>query len=196
MGEIKAESDAAGHKAYIIPEGASNGIGTFGYLKCMKEIGEQEKELGITFDTILSAVGSGGTYGGLFLGNKLFGLKKKVVGVNVCDDAEFFKNKVKNIVDESLEYLGEKLEFSKDEMCIIDGYVGRGYALSRPEELEFIAKLGREEGIILDPVYTGKTMYGFYNEVKKGNLKDCKNILFIHTGGFFGLFPKQEEFKF
>lgn len=127
------------------------------------------KELGITFDTILSAVGSGGTYGGLFLGNKLFGLEKKVVGVNVCDDAEFFKNKVKNIVDESLEYLGEKLEFSK---------------------------LGREEGIILDPVYTGKTMYGFYNEVKKGNLKDCKNILFIHTGGFFGLFPKQEEFKF
>lgn len=196
MEKIKADTDAAGHKAYIIPEGASNGIGTFGYLKCMKEIEEQEKGLGITFDTILSAVGSGGTYGGLFLGNKLLGLGKKVVGVNVCDDAEFFKNRIKDIINESLKYLEEKLEFSKDEMCMIDGYVGRGYALSRPEELEFIAKLGREEGIILDPVYTGKTMYGFYNEVKKGNLKDCKNILFIHTGGFFGLFPKQKEFKF
>ena len=79
-------------------------------------------------------------------------------------------------------------------MEIIDGYVGRGYALSRQEELNFIRDFARMEGVLLDPVYTGKCMYGFTQEVKKGSFAGSKNVLFLHTGGLFGLFPARELF--
>jgi D-cysteine desulfhydrase len=196
MESIKKEYDLKGHKAYIIPEGASNGIGTFGYFKCMEEIAAQEREMNIKFDTILVAVGSGGTYSGLFLYNKLFNAGKNIIGVNVSNDADYFKNRIYNIVHESMDYLHTSVKFSKDEINIIDGYVGIGYAKSRKEEIDFIYNLAKLEGIILDPVYTGKALYGFVSEVKKGNLKNMKNVLFIHTGGLFGLFPKKDMFGF
>ena len=197
MGNILKELEEKGRKGYIIPEGASNGIGTFGYINCFKEILDQEKELGITFDTIVTAVGSGGTFAGLYLGNKLTESNKKIVGINVCDSAEYFKDKVCSILEEVKTYIPDrKFEITKDDMHIIDGYVGDGYALSRPEELEFICDFAEAEGIILDPVYTGKTMRGLYTELKKGTFKDSKNILFIHTGGIFGLFSKRNQFGF
>lgn len=185
-----------GLKPYIIPEGASNGIGNFGYYTTMKEIMDQEKELGIKFDTVVIAVGSGGTYSGLFMGNKLLCNDSRIYGFNVCDNAEYFINRVCELLKESSQYLGEEIDFNKEEIDIVDGYVGKGYALSTQEELEFIHDLARLEGIILDPVYTGKAMYGLSQELKKGNLKDSKNILFIHTGGLFGMFPKRDMYKF
>jgi D-cysteine desulfhydrase len=196
MEAIKDEYIRKGYKPYIIPEGASNGIGCFGYFKAMEEIIQQEKEMGIHFDMIVSAVGSGGTYAGQFLGNKLLNNDADICGINVCDDKEHFKNRIYDIVQESLEYLDCKLSFSKEEIHIIDGYVGRGYALSRPEELEFIYDLAKLEGVILDPVYTAKAMYGLVEEIEKGNIKNYKNILFIHTGGLFGLFPQRDLFGF
>lgn len=196
MNCIKEELEGKGFRPYIIPEGASNGIGCFGYLKAIEEILQQEKEMGIHFDAIFSAVGSGGTYAGQFLGNKVLGNDTDIYGVNVCDDEQYFKNRVYDIIHESLQYLNLELSFSKEEINIIDGYVGRGYALSRPEELEFIHNLAKLEGVILDPVYTGKAMYGLVQEIKKGRFKDYKNILFIHTGGLFGLFPQKDLFKF
>ncbi|MCT4619597.1 MAG: D-cysteine desulfhydrase family protein [Marinisporobacter sp.] len=196
MKEVKNELDKKGHKAYIIPEGASNGIGTFGYYGAMEEILKQEEEMGIKFDAVVMAVGSGGTYAGLFYANKVNENTAKILGVNVCDDAGYFKEAIFNILHESFGYTSKSIEFSKEEINIIDGYVGEGYALSRPEELTFIHELAKLEGLILDPVYTGKAMYGLVEEIKKGNLKDYKNILFIHTGGLFGLFPKKDQFSF
>ena len=196
MEELAAEYGKAGHKAYIIPEGASNGIGTFGYLSCMQEILEQEKKLGITFDTIVDAVGSGGTFAGLCLANRMYGLNRRIAGVNVCDDAAFFKQRVSEIVEEAGRYLEEPVEILPEEVEILDGYVGRGYALSRREELDFLRDFARLEGVILDPVYTGKCMYGFTEEVKKGSFAKSKNVLFIHTGGLFGLFPAKDQFVF
>ena len=197
MENILKELEAKGRKGYIIPEGASNGIGTFGYLACFKEILEQEKEHGIVFDTIVTAVGSGGTFAGLYLGNKLTNSGKKIVGINVCDTAEYFKERVSEILKEVKTYIPDtEFEISKDDMCIIDGYVGDGYAVSRTEELDFICDFAEAEGIILDPVYTGKAMRGLYTEIKKGTFKDSKNILFIHTGGLFGLFSKRNQFGF
>ena len=81
-------------------------------------------------------------------------------------------------------------------MDIIDGYVGIGYAQSRPEELEFIQNTAKKEGVIFDPVYTGKAMYGMMNEIEKGTFKKGENVLFIHTGGLFGIFSKRNQFKF
>lgn len=196
MEEIGEEMKKEGYKPYIIPEGASNGIGTFGYYEAMKEIMVQEKEMGVKFDAIVVAVGSGGTYAGLFLAHKAMNHTAQIYGVNVCDDENYFKNRIYDILHESFGYTNVQVDFSNDEIHILDGYVGRGYAQSRPEELDFIHELAKSEGVILDPVYTGKAMYGLAQEIKKGTFENCENILFVHTGGLFGLFPKKDMFSF
>lgn len=192
MEQVADEYRANGHKPYIIPVGASNGVGNFGYLNTVREILEQEKKLGVKFDAVVCAVGSGGTYSGLYLGNRIFEAGKKIVGITVCDSKEYFTKVCGTIVDQTLGLLGEGPDEDK-EFTFIDGYKGLGYAISKADELEFIAGIAAKEGIILDPVYTGKAFYGLYNEVKKGTFDSCNNILFIHTGGQYGLFPKQEQ---
>ena len=203
MQKMADEYAAQGYKPYVIPEGASNEIGTLGYFNCMNEITKQEKELGITFDTVVVATGSGGTVAGLHLANMVNGLGKRVIGMAVCDNVEYFTNISDHISKGAFALLPNKksvvpMEEWRGRIEINDGYVGIGYALSRPEELEFIKTVARTEGVVLDPVYTGKAMYGVWNELKEGgNLRGkAKNILFIHTGGIFGLFPVSEKFEF
>lgn len=199
MEEIKAEFDQKGETAYIIPEGASNGIGLFGYINAIDEIQTQEKMLGITFDTVVSCVGSSGTYGGLVAGNKLFDTNYNVIGINICDTAEYFKKRALGYIKESFMYLEEtdikKINITEDDLNIIDGYTGPGYALNEADDFEFINEFARLEGIFLDPVYTGKTLKGLVSEIKKGHIPG-ENILFIHTGGLYGLFPKAHEMNF
>lgn len=194
MKEIADEYESKGIKAYVIPEGASDGVGNLGYIEAVKETLEQEKELGVEFDTIICAVGSGGTYSGLFLGTKLLAPQKEVYAFNVCDDEEYFLNVCTTIAKDTVSALDLDLEIRREDMHIIDGYKGIGYAISRDEELEFIVDVAKKEGIILDPVYTGKAFYGLFNEIKKGNFDKNKRILFVHTGGLYGVFPKQEQF--
>lgn len=194
LDEIKAECDAKGEDGYIIPVGASNGIGAFGYIKAIEEILQQEKELGITFDTIVPTVGSAGTYAGLVLANKSHKAGKKIVGFSVSSPSDVFSKRTKEIVGEAGEYIGENYEITDEDIIVFDDYVGLGYAISQPQEIEFIKDFAKTEGIVLDPVYTGKCMYGFSEELKKGTFKDSKNILFIHTGGLFGLFPARDKF--
>lgn len=199
MEEIKAEFDQKGETAYIIPEGASNGIGLFGYINAIDEIQTQEKMLGIKFDTVVSCVGSSGTYGGLVAGNKLFDTNYNVIGINICDTAEYFKKRALGYIKESFMYLKEtdikKINITEDDLNIIDGYTGPGYALNEADDFEFINEFARLEGIFLDPVYTGKTLKGLVSEIKKGHIPG-ENILFIHTGGLYGLFPKAHEMNF
>lgn len=191
MDEIALEYKKKGHTPYIIPVGASDGIGNFGYINAIKEIHEQEKTIGTEFDHIVCAAGSGGTYSGLFLGNQIFGLSKQIIGITVCDNKEYFEAKSRSIIEETGRILDE--DFSADGLRFIDGYKGRGYALSSEDELKFISEVAAKEGVILDPVYTGKAFIGMINEIKKGTFDDSNNILFIHTGGLFGLFPKQNQ---
>lgn len=198
MEAMAAEYRKQGYKPYIIPEGASNAIGTLGYYNCMDEILKQEKELGITFNTIVVATGSGGTYAGLYLANEVKKLGKRVIGMAVCDNTEYFTAIAHNIATEALQYLPEykDIALNRDNIEINDKYIGIGYAQSRPEELEFIKDFARKECVILDQVYTGKAMYGLYNELKPGgNINpENNNILFIHTGGLFGLFAISENY--
>ena len=209
MQQIADEYTAKGYHPYIIPEGASNGVGTQGYYYALKEIVEQEKEMGVTFDTIVIATGSGGTAAGLNLANIINGYGKRIVSMAVCDDIDYFQKVCCNCTHECLPYLvaqgeitPEQAEGYKESIVpanfeIIDGYVGIGYALSRPEELEHIKRLARLEGVVFDPVYTGKATYGIECELKPdGKLADAKNLLFIHTGGLYGLFPISRKFEF
>jgi D-cysteine desulfhydrase len=194
MEENKEQLMEQGYRPYIIPEGASNGIGAFGYYAAMEEIVAQEKQLGLSFDAIVVAIGSGGTYAGLFLAAKLLGVDKTIYGFNVCDDSEYFRKAITGILEDSQQYLQTSISFSPDEINIVDGYVGRGYALGRPEERQLIRELATLEGVVLDPVYTGKAFYGLTEEIKRGRFREHQNILFIHTGGLFGLFPQHGEF--
>lgn len=195
LNDLKKEYEDKGFHPYIIPMGASNGIGTLGYIDAYKEIIDYENENNITFDTIVCALGSGGTYTGLYIGNEIFDKKKDIVGINVCDNKEYFQKEIHRIILETLPLINKK-SIDESHIHIIDGYVGNGYAQSREIERKEIIKLAQLEGIILDPVYTGKTYFGLINELNKGTFDKAKNILFIHTGGIYGLLAKADEFKF
>lgn len=196
MMALGEEYISKGFRPYIIPEGASNGIGTFGYFAAMEEILLQQKEMELEFDGIVLAVGSGGTYAGLYLAAKALNYKGNIYGFNVCDNSEYFVNRIYDILLESRNYYEEEISLNRDEIKIIDGYVGRGYALSREEELDFISHVAKLEGLILDPVYSGKALYGLSQEIKKGTFAKAKKLLFIHTGGLYGLFPQRDLFDF
>lgn len=196
MAGIAKEMDAKGRKCYIIPEGASNGLGSMGYYEAMEEICEQERESGINFEIVVVAVGSGGTYSGLCIANKALKLNKRVIGFAVCDDSPYFTNRIDKINHDAERITGKDWKLSLSDIEINDKYVGIGYAISRPEELTFITEIASREALVLDPVYTGKAMYGLYNEIIEGRIAKGSTILFIHTGGLFGLFPKQNQFSF
>lgn len=193
MESIKAQLSMEGHKAYILPEGASNGVGSLGYYNALLEILDQEKDIGVKFDAIVSTVGSGGTYAGLYYGNKVTNNDAVVYGINIAGDREYFQNIIEFLLHETIKYTKQGIVIDKDDINIIDGYSGLGYALSRPEEIKFIQQLASVEGVILDPVYTGKAMYGMVQEIKKGRFDKHNNILFIHTGGLFGWNSIQRE---
>lgn len=207
MQEMADAYAAQGYKPYIIPEGASFGVGTLGYYYAMKEIVAQEQEMGVRFDTVVVATGSGGTLAGLQLSNLVNHYGKRVIGVCVCDDEAYFQEIAARISCDALPYLVEQGEIDEVQAAmwhaslkpsdfeLFEEYVGIGYALSRPEELEHIKRLARLEATVFDPVYTGKATYGMVNELKEGGrLRSSENILFIHTGGLFGLFPISRTF--
>ncbi len=193
MTEIADDLSKIGKKGYIIPMGASFGIGNFGYLNAIDEIVKQESEMGIIFDAIVCAIGSGGTYTGLYLGNEFFNLRKDIIGINVCKSVDFFTEEITKIGIESKKIAPALNDVTFDNIRIYDGYVGRGYALNTDEDFKIIKEIAHTDGIILDPVYTGKAMKGLLSEINKGTFDKYKNILFIHTGGIFGVFPKSDE---
>jgi len=190
MAAVAAESSPA---AYVIPEGGSNATGALGYARAVREIIAAEAEFGLSFDAVVHACGSAGTLAGLVLGKKAYGLRGRVAGVNVCDDEAFFVDKVGRILDEAVSRFAPALEFGPDDVEVLDGYVGPGYAQSVPEDLALIRRVAREEGIFLDPVYTGKAFRGMLEEMRGGRLADARRVLFIHTGGIYGLFPRGED---
>ncbi len=195
MAEIAEELQNQGHRTYVIPEGASNAIGSFGYFTAMAEILLQMQDMDIQFDYVICADGSGGTHAGLLMGKKFYQVPAEVIGVNVCDDEAYFFEKITRICRNAAVQYRVPVKIDPAEIRVIDGYVGEGYALNRKEEIEFIQQIARTEGVILDPVYTAKAFFGIRDQIEKGFFKKGEKILFIHTGGIFGLFPKKELFE-
>jgi D-cysteine desulfhydrase len=154
---------------------------------------ELKQELGERPLTIVYAAGSGGTGAGIVLGIKLHRLPWRAVGINVCDDKDYFVNVIGEIVEQAITRWQLDVAFDRGEIEIRDGYVGLGYAKSRPEELVTLRDVARAEGLILDPVYTGKAFHGLKAELLRDRSSFGERICFIHTGGIYGLFPKAAE---
>jgi len=187
---------AAGACPYIIPEGGSSALGAWGYVSTVEELVDDMAQLDEPDSvptTVISAVGSGGTTAGLVLGNKLFAAGFRVVGVNVCNDRDYFQQVIGNIMNDFQERYLEQPVATAADIEILDGYVGKGYALSRPQELDAIRDLARLEGVVLDPVYTGKAYYAMISELEKNPECFGSRIVFLHTGGLFGLFSIADQ---
>jgi len=168
MAGVCAELAARGRKRYILPLGASKGLGVLGYAAAVEELCEQEAALGFRFGAVVCPVGSGGTLAGLALGRLRCGHTGEVCGVPVAEDAGFFRPLVRALMAEAAGLLGEAGDLAAAEPRYLDGYAGRGYALSSPAELDTLGRVARTEGVLLDPVYTGKAMHGLLAEIGKG----------------------------
>ena len=186
-----------GSRPYVIPEGASNALGAWGYIYAAAELKQDLEKLADGSSrraTIVHATGSGGTTAGLILGTKLLGLNARIVGINVCDDRDYFVKAIGEICEDCISRYGLNVSFSREsDIEIIDGYVGLGYAQSRPEELSLLMELASREGLFLDPVYTGKAFFGMVQELRRNPKVFGDRIVFLHTGGIFGLLPKSNE---
>lgn len=185
----------AGRKPYFITTGASDAVGVWGYVKACEEMLADFAQRGIKRPYIVCASGSGGTQAGLIAGNLLHDLDASIYGINVCDDESYFLKKIRT--DLRAWNKRYRLQCPVDEwpVDVIDGYVGAGYAKANDELLALIADIARMEGVILDPVYTGKAFYGLLNEISKGRFERGRDIVFLHTGGVFGLYPYASAFS-
>jgi D-cysteine desulfhydrase len=187
---------AQGSKAFCVPVGASDGTGLWGYVKACEELAEDFARNAISPTHIICATGSGGTQGGLMAGTELYQLGATVWGVNVCDDKAYFQNKVRADLLEWKSMYSQALDIEALPVNVIEGYVGPGYAKATTPVFDTIKLAGQLEGLILDPVYTGKAFHGMLDQIKKGSFDGDSDIVFIHTGGIFGLFPQRCEIDF
>lgn len=194
MQELTETYARQGRKALVIPLGASDATGTLGYAWAVKEMMAQFAVMQWTPDHIVTACGSGGTLAGLLLGKEMFGLSSQVWGINVRADAAYFQQMAELIFAEFAREYGCASSIRSGNVQVIDGYVGAGYAVSGPAEMAVIAEAAREEALLLDTAYTGKAFYGLSQEIAKGRFRKDESILFLHTGGLFGMFPHAEAF--
>lgn len=189
MRKNAAQLNDRGKKTYVIPEGGSDPLGVWGYIKALEEIKGQADKAGIIIDTVVTAVGSGGTYAGLYLGSKLIGWDVKILGFAVSRDAGYFQRRIFDICIGLQSQTQMDLGLNPEEIEIDDRFIGPGYAKIGPVEIEFIKKIAANSGIVLDPAYTSKALLGLFTTIEEGKFKAGSNIIFVHTGGSWGLLP-------
>ena len=185
MHRVGEELAKEGHKSYYIPVGGSNPLGAVGYVNGVREFTVQALAAGIRVGHIVSATGSGGTTAGLLLGAKLFHPGVKVTGIGVDNDP--FEEIVPDLAAKAADILECSFEREQDDFEMVY-HVGQGYAIPNAEDTPYIEELARMEGILLDPVYTGKAWAGMLKLLKDGYFGDEDNIVFVHTGGAAALF--------
>lgn len=187
----------AGDRPYVVPEGGSNALGSWGYVRAMHELAGDLQGIAAPDHpvTVVYACGSGGTAAGLILGAKLLRLADRgirLAAINVCDDRAYFVDVIRRICAEAEARWQLGAGVTEADIEIVDGHVGRGYARSRPEELATIRDVCRSDGIVLDPVYTGKAFHGMVAELAADPGRFGAAVAFLHTGGLFGLFAPSD----
>jgi len=180
---------AAGRRPYIIPYGGSNAVGAAAYANAFDELWAQTAEgASLPFDRILFATSSGGTQAGLIVGAKAVGYRGQVLGINVDKTGGHLRDTIEGLLAPTAAYLGMDLSFETHDIHINDDYVGGGYAVLTSVEESAIRQVAQTEGILLDPVYTGKAMAGLIDMIRQGQIGRKERVLFWHTGGMPALF--------
>ncbi|WP_306147393.1 MULTISPECIES: D-cysteine desulfhydrase [unclassified Roseibium] len=183
---------AEGRRPYFIPGGGSNAIGALGYASCAQEIADQCAETGHSFQWLVMGTGSSGTQAGLVAGFHVLGYDLPVMGVSVRQPHERQVTAVHATTEKTLEKLGGT-SIEKEKILVDDGYVGEGYGLPAETTLEAIHLTARQEGILLDPVYSAKGMAGLIGLIRQGFFSSDDNVLFLHTGGSTSLFAYEDQ---
>ncbi len=179
----------AGRRPYMIPYGGSNPTGAAAYVFALQELLQQN----VHPDWIVFASSSGGTQAGLALGARLFEFPVKILGISVDENASVLKERVADLANETADLLGEKIRLQPEEILVDDHYLGGGYGVLGDPEREAIALFARSEGLLLDPVYTGRAAAGLMDLIRRGFFSAQESVLFWHTGGTPALFAKRYQ---
>lgn len=190
MAAVADDLRAEGRRGYVIPGGGSNALGALGYVACAEEIVAQSFDLGVPFDRVVVASGSAGTHAGLAVGLKAFSAGATLTGINVRRPQAEQERNVHALAVGCAELLGTAAP-DRAEIAALDRWVGGGYSIPTPEMVEAVRLLARLEGVLLDPVYTGKAMAGLIGMARSGEIGRDERVLFVHTGGSPALYAYQ-----
>jgi D-cysteine desulfhydrase len=191
MNKVAAEVSALGRKAYVIPGGGSNPLGALGYVSCAEEILAQTFQDGLRLDHVVCASGSTGTHAGLLTGLVGNNAGIPVTGINVRRTREEQEPNVHRLAQEVAALLCVPGGVAREAVRALGDWVGPGYSLPTPEMVEAVRMVAQVEGILLDPVYTGKAMAGLIALIRRGEFTKGQNVLFLHTGGAPALYAYQ-----
>lgn len=188
--EITEQLRIAGKKPYIIPYGGSNPIGVYGFIEAMNEIGSQMNNMNIHFDHIVFASSSGGTHAGIVLGNEIHKTGCNLIGIEIdkAEDEGPYAIRLQKLLNQASEFIGFNKFFSTQDLILKNEYLGEGYAVVGDLERNAIRLLAQKEGILVDPVYTGRAFGGLIDMVEKKKFGRNENVLFWHSGGTPSLF--------
>ena len=179
---------AEGVNAYVIPGGGSNPVGALGYVSCAQELMQQADEMGLKIDLLVTATGSAGTHAGLVVGLHGINAQVPVLGIGVRLPKDRQEANVHKLAEATADYLGMKGGIPREMVEANCDYVGAGYGIPTAGMAQAVQMLAREEGILLDPVYSGKAMAGMIDLIRTGVIGKDMTVVFLHTGGAVGLF--------
>ena len=174
----------AGKKPYLVPYGGSSPVGALGYAYAVEELVKQN----VKADWIVFGTSSGGTHAGLTLGKRIFNFEGKVLGISIDEPETWLKTHVSALASDASGLLGDRIEFSPEDIIATDAYCKAGYGVLTDAEREAVKLFAKYEGMLLDPVYTGRAAAGMIDLIRKGFFKRDETVLFWHTGGQPALF--------
>lgn len=188
MAKLAGKLRDEGRRPYIIPGGGSNAIGALGYVTCALELADQANNQALSVDALVTATGSAGTQAGLVAGLEGSRAGIPVLGIGVRAARQPQEEKVFQLAAQTADLLGVAGAVTRDSVVANCDYVGAGYGVPTPGMIEAVTLVARTEGILLDPVYSGKAMAGLIDLIREGHFRKGQNIVFLHTGGAVGLY--------
>lgn len=195
MDEVAARLRAAGGRPYVIPLGGSNATGALGYVNCARELAAQAETLCGGFDAVVLAGSSGGTQAGLIAGLAALGHPAQVIGIEVDNDRAGVTAAVREVTAATAERLGLDADELAARVEVVSGYGGAAYGLPTPEMRRAVELAARREGLLLDPVYSGKAMAGLLGLIAEGRFRPDDRVVFLHSGGAPALFAYRSVFE-
>ena len=185
---------AQGRAPYLIPVGGSSPTGALGYCYAVEEaLAQPVPAAGGDFDWMVFCTSSSGTHAGLVLGQRVFGYRGQVLGISNDHPADWVRREVAALASAASEKLGSRVDFSPKDVLVNDDYCAAGYGVLTGAEREAIDLFARQEGILLDPVYTGRAAAGLIDLIRKGFFEKSAQVLFWHTGGQAALFASDYQ---